>query len=233
MAYQDVILADGPTAYWRLNETSGTTAVDSAGPYDGSYGAGMVLADDVLFDSTPRFPDTAGGQIIVGGSAGLVAAVSDDTFTVEVWVKDDGGSGANARIFQWGADGLGPGQLLLAKNSSGMVWGHGDGGFARLIVSDVDLTGSYHHIVATYDGTTHELWANCTSVGSEATNVDNTLGSSDDLWIGNKVGGGINGIDLWSGWMGEFAIYPYVLSQAQIEAHCGFSQAPYLDGVWD
>ncbi len=31
MAYKDLVLEDAPVGYWRLNETSGTTAVDSSG----------------------------------------------------------------------------------------------------------------------------------------------------------------------------------------------------------
>jgi len=38
-----VVLAANPYAYWRLNETSGTTAHDSVGGHDGTYGSAMQL----------------------------------------------------------------------------------------------------------------------------------------------------------------------------------------------
>ena len=35
-AYAAAVLADSPTAYWRLGEASGTTAADEVGTYDGT-----------------------------------------------------------------------------------------------------------------------------------------------------------------------------------------------------
>src|SRR4051794_3195206 len=35
--YSDAVTADGPASYWRLDETSGTNAADSAGSQTGTY----------------------------------------------------------------------------------------------------------------------------------------------------------------------------------------------------
>ena len=42
-AYQDEVLADNPVAYYRFEETSGTTAFDTANSNDGSYVNGVLL----------------------------------------------------------------------------------------------------------------------------------------------------------------------------------------------
>lgn len=42
-AYPTFILSNMPVAYWRLNETSGTTAVDATGHYNAAYGAAVSL----------------------------------------------------------------------------------------------------------------------------------------------------------------------------------------------
>jgi hypothetical protein len=42
-AYQNAILAANPVAYWRLNETSGSTAFDALGGFDGTYGSNVTL----------------------------------------------------------------------------------------------------------------------------------------------------------------------------------------------
>ena len=41
--YASAIVALGPTAYWRLNETSGTTAYDYIGGYTGTIAGGVTL----------------------------------------------------------------------------------------------------------------------------------------------------------------------------------------------
>src|SRR5262245_37708935 len=52
--YTSVVLADLPTAFWRLNETSGTTAVDSAGGNNGtiSGSVGLGSGSPIVGDGT-------------------------------------------------------------------------------------------------------------------------------------------------------------------------------------
>jgi len=47
-SYQDVVTAAGPTAYWNLDESSGTDIVDSIGGYDGTYYGSPTLGEDPL-----------------------------------------------------------------------------------------------------------------------------------------------------------------------------------------
>ncbi|MCJ7692985.1 MAG: hypothetical protein MUO22_06170, partial [Sedimentisphaerales bacterium] len=42
-AYVDVVDALNPLGYWRLGESSGTTATDRAGSYNGTYSGGVTL----------------------------------------------------------------------------------------------------------------------------------------------------------------------------------------------
>lgn len=49
MSYASEVLADAPDAFWRLAETSGTTAADSSGNgHDGTYGGNFTLAQPSL-----------------------------------------------------------------------------------------------------------------------------------------------------------------------------------------
>ena len=41
--YGDAVLADNPVGYWRLDETTGTTAADSKGTRPGTYANGVTL----------------------------------------------------------------------------------------------------------------------------------------------------------------------------------------------
>ena len=43
MAYADEVMADAPTAYWRLGEASGTAAEEENNAHDGVYVATPTL----------------------------------------------------------------------------------------------------------------------------------------------------------------------------------------------
>lgn len=58
LAYQTAVLADNPVAYWRLNETNGSTAYDVLGSFNGTYGANVTLGVP-----GPRPPDWLGFEL--------------------------------------------------------------------------------------------------------------------------------------------------------------------------
>ena len=87
--YPSTIAADSPTGYWRLNETSGTTAADSSGgAQSGAYanvtlGAAGGLPGDT--DKAATFNGTT-SYVLVNSTA-----ASDfertDPFSIEAWIK--------------------------------------------------------------------------------------------------------------------------------------------------
>src|SRR6185295_11167910 len=91
--YSAAVAADGPTAYWRLGETSGTTTIDSAGFNNGTYFPTVTLgASPVLVNETDRAVDFAAGN----GRA-EIANVPElnpaGPFTVEAWTRPNAGAG--------------------------------------------------------------------------------------------------------------------------------------------
>ena len=44
-SFEAAVVGNGPIAYWRLDETSGTTAFDLAGAHDGAYNTSARIAD--------------------------------------------------------------------------------------------------------------------------------------------------------------------------------------------
>lgn len=91
-AYRDIVMEDGPVAYWRLSETSGTVATDeTTNNLDGTYTGGFTLDQRggvKAFDAdgrAVRFNGTS-GFVSVGDNALLdvVAAL-----TLEAWVYLD------------------------------------------------------------------------------------------------------------------------------------------------
>jgi hypothetical protein len=89
-AYGTAVCADSPVRYYRLNESSGTTAADSSGNgVNGTY-AGSGVTYSVA--GPPGITDTA---VTFNGSTGKMTGAApsnfpfpgNTTFTMEVWVK--------------------------------------------------------------------------------------------------------------------------------------------------
>ena len=220
--YPNTILADNPIAYYRLEETSGTTAADSSasGLYPGTYN-----------------PDGAYPQMGLPGidinSIGLSAAATASVtagyypdlnpqgpFSFEVWARPTSApTGSNWRcpignFGGWGTGGgYGSGWYVYQTPNPGS-------GFAFVMApTTVWISTGYslfnwYHLVGTYDGTTAAFYVNGALIGSQAAtgflaNPGNALG------IGQRA----DGYGYWDGDLDEVAIYTNALSAAQILAH--------------
>ena len=80
-AYSDRVIADGATNYWRLNEASGTTAVDSAGSRNATISGGVTLGVPGV-----RSADTAMGLDGSGGIRPSTFPPLPPAFSLEAWV---------------------------------------------------------------------------------------------------------------------------------------------------
>ena len=86
--YPAVVQSHTPIGYWRLNETSGTTAADSSGNgRSGTYTGGYTLAQ------TTALVGDEGTAVTLNGTSGYVNIPSSTafdvstTFTLEAWIK--------------------------------------------------------------------------------------------------------------------------------------------------
>jgi hypothetical protein len=89
--YHDAVRRSGPVAWWHLDETGGTTTVDSAGNYHGQYegsvGIGQLGAP--IIPSSNLAADLDGGHVWVPYDA----ALNPPTFAVEAWVRPEAAAG--------------------------------------------------------------------------------------------------------------------------------------------
>ena len=82
--YSSEVIAGGPLAYYRLNETSGLVAVDSSG----SLLAGAYSPTNVAYGAAGPFAGTGSGTSIRLTTAGGVSSTVPGTaHTAEFWVK--------------------------------------------------------------------------------------------------------------------------------------------------
>src|SRR5262245_66022564 len=86
-SYPARVVADGASAYWRLNETSGTTAVDVIGGANGTISGGVTLgqAGALADGDTAMLFDATGEYVSVPN--GSYAAIGTGAMTLECWIK--------------------------------------------------------------------------------------------------------------------------------------------------
>jgi hypothetical protein len=86
-AYADQVLADSPISYWRLGETSGSTASDATGVNPGTYIGGVTLGQPGALTGDPNSAasfDGVNDYTVVPDSSTLDLTSG---VTVEAWIK--------------------------------------------------------------------------------------------------------------------------------------------------
>jgi hypothetical protein len=212
MGYTDVVLADGPVAFWPMQETSGTL-VDVAGTFDAvPAGSGGAYAQSGPCTSVKSVEFAGANYFEVADDA----ALSPTSMTVEAWFKVSG-STVEFALSKRPDDTTGNFEyhLLWVYGDLSFQMGDGSGNFLSLIAPAPDLD-VWYHVVGTYDDGTGDgnlyidgaLVDTATSVG---TPVGNTAG---DLLIGDSLG-----YDPAEGFLTMTAIYDYALTAGQVLTH--------------
>jgi acid phosphatase type 7 len=218
----------GLVSYWRLGESSGTVACDSAGHNNGTYLGGAALGTSGAISGDP---DTAASFNGSSSQVSVPAAGSlnvGDTFSIEGWVKRaDSSIGSNQAIVS-----KQEGSWVLMFNESGQLT------LRRSTVADVATatvvttdTSSWHYVVATKTGPSVHLYLDgmdVTGPVSNQTMVDN----NQPLAIGQSTG-----TAYLNGSVDEVALYNSVLTPAQVAEHysagINASHDPVLAAVGD
>jgi hypothetical protein len=247
-SYEAFIVASGPEAWWRLDETSGTNIFDGMGRHDGYYtnqngnsppvmfGAGGVIASDP--DTAVTFSPTYGGFAVIPASSALNPA----RFTVEAWVKTTnlGGNIAPASS-SYGANGWwmqNIGGWWYGDCSAGYFGNNGNVNTAAQIAS-----GQWSLIAIEYDGTrvinsTH--YPNVLYVNGQTDGF--VWGGTDPNTAGPFIIGG-RGVSattvadrLMDGQVDEVAVYQRLLPQSEVLAHFngrfGSTTPPFFVGTF-
>ena len=224
-AYRDVIVADTPISYWRLGESSGTTAVDQMSAHPGTYVGGPTLgvAGPLVGD-----PNTA---VTLDGSTQYVSVADSSAFrfpgtapfSAEIWFRHT--ADATYRRVIGAENGSGQGWHIYSQNAA---WGFvrsGTGGAAE--VTDGTPAGSaWVHAIATYDGATMRLYENGNEIPLPVSSSQ-SLPSDTTFFVG-RYGG--TPVSMFNGTVDEPAIYGYALTPAEVAAHFAAASAPSPTG---
>jgi hypothetical protein len=199
--------------HWKLDETSGTAAADSAGSHPATWSSAGVS----------RTAGVSGNGVAVNGSTGVVTASgpamrTDGSYTVSVWVRPDALSKNGIAVSQLGGK-VGGFNLGWAWDDdySAYLWSvrtsaQDTSGSAMREASDLfDLpaVGTWTHLAAVYDAQTHKLRLYVDGKAVDETyhasswNAGGTLlmgrGQASDVTVSQWLTGGIDDVRAYSG----------------------------------
>ncbi|MCP5525754.1 MAG: immunoglobulin domain-containing protein [Verrucomicrobiales bacterium] len=214
--YLATILRDGPVAYWRLDETSGTVAEDYVGNHDGVYMNGVVLGEPGAIAN-----DDNGAAAFVQANQTFVevpwaADVNSPEFTFECWAKLTGGTSYRSPMTSRG-DGPQEGFIFYATPANVWEFWNGTGAGWSAMGGGAIQSGVWYHLAGTYDGATKRFFVNGQQVGSAQ--VGFVPNDFDVLRIGAGATESPTGNYFFEGTVDEAAVYDIALSPARILTH--------------
>lgn len=222
MSYSSEVLADSPTLYAKLDDTSGTTCVDSSGTgLNGVYNGSPTLGVAALINagSAVTFNGSSGSASFDEG-AGTTLNCTTGVLTVEAWIKtSQSGStnpqivcaddSANRRFMQFRLSTTGKLEFILLTS----------GGTAHVCDGTTTINdGASHHVVGTYDGTTMKVYVDGVQDGTLT--VTFTPGNASPLFnIAQRRSSG-SSTNFFNGTIDEVAYYKATaLTSTRIAAH--------------
>lgn len=213
--YATAVLALSPTMYWKLDETSGTTAADASGNSNtGTYNGTYTLMQASLTDD---------GTYAVAFTDGYIrrANIVAGTMTAIAWVKTTQTGGVDSNAYNgpgiWWADVSGGANdiipmAIVTGGKLGFFTGSGAGGTTLVSASAIN-DGVRHMIAVTRDSTT----------GAKQIYIDGSLSASGTHETGTKnananmdVGKNTGDVRPYVGTLDEIAVIGSVLTSTQI-----------------
>jgi glucose/arabinose dehydrogenase/endonuclease YncB( thermonuclease family) len=213
-SYSEAVLADAPAGYWRLGESSGTTAADDSGHgRDGTY-VGPVLGQPGLLtgdaDTSAQFD---GSNDYVQIPDAPVWNLTGD-LTVEALINVTGGANYRTIVAKQDAStGVSTFEFRMSDTGHLQFVQSTTGGTFMTASSATVLSAGTHHVAVTKSATTVRLYIDGAldkTVSFKSAVASNTK----PVRIGYR-----DGSKAFGGRIDEVAIYPTALGSARISTH--------------
>ena len=194
--------------WWKLDDGSGTVAVDSSG---NGYNIPLQHAtwEDGIFGGAAHFHGVGHG-----GTGGF--SYSATAITVCAWVRHDAFRIGKVERYVT----VGPETAVIRKEGNGRLHFYikTDGNLKHLWVSGVLAEDSWHHVAGTWDGTTQRLYID----GAEI--ADSRPGGVLD---GTTNVGLSSGAEAVNGMLDDVRVYTRALTRSEIQVLIQAEDSPY------
>lgn len=232
--YPEVVIADNPVSYWRMENAYNATYVDETGNQDATSSTPVVFHEgpSLVTDSARSFRNSSSfGQRTVMSAPALAVSPLDivGDITVEMWMEVYNLT-RYAHLLQRPGSLSDAGSIVLrcipAFGDLFLTWGSQGSVVDGSRPSSGPLSSSTtYHIVATINATTNlwELWLNNSMIDSD-TVAASPVSTAQTWYIGTRSDG--NDLYLANASMDEVAIYDKVLTPAQIAYHYSVGTSP-------
>lgn len=198
--------------WYKLDETSGTTAYDSSG---NGGNATLVNGPTWVVGRTGNAVNLDGSNDYLSMPGGIISGLND--FTITAWVRPDTIS-SWSRIFDFGT-GTSRNMFLTPRGGSGVIrfaiTTNGNGAEQQINGNSALASGSWQHVAVTLSGNLGILYLNGVEVGrnTNMTLRPSSLGSTGNNYIGRSQ----YTVDPYlDGQVDNFRIYNRALSAAEI-----------------
>jgi len=217
-AYSDAVTNAGASAYWPLDESSGTAGYDHAGFSDLQVQSGVTrgAAGPISGTTASTFDGSSSGFAVTPS-----AANGPDTFTAQAWFNTTSTSGG--KILGFGNSNTsttsGSYDRHIYMDNNGQIWFGVYPGGVRTVNSGPGYNdGQWHQVTASLGANGMRLYIDGKQVGSR---TDTTSGQGySGYWRvgGDNLGGWPNqpASNFFAGSIGQVAIYPTVLDRTTV-----------------
>ncbi|OFZ81886.1 MAG: hypothetical protein A2583_10685 [Bdellovibrionales bacterium RIFOXYD1_FULL_53_11] len=233
-AYTDLVLADNPYSYFKLDETAGAV-LDDVGSvnFDGGIGNSYTMNETgALTDSTKAiyFNGDGGGRAEISSVSSHSFIQNTGIFSLEAWVKTFAYNSNNATTDGWfmgnaNSDALKGFNFMYSTLNADHFYtisvknGLGGSSICHLNTGVDSMTdNNWHHVIATGDGTQCKIYLDGTLKNTAAFTAALASGDSSNTIYLAAIGGA-TATYKFKGWLDEVAIYNYTLSYQQIKNH--------------
>lgn len=221
VSYSSTILADGPTAYYRLDDTASTAADSGGNNLSGTIGSSVTKSVSGLLtgdsDTAMAFPgvQNSSGAVTVPRTALLEPST---TVSMEMWLRFTTTPKTYTVPMAYGDDTVyAPYDFYFNSGKIVAQFFLSSGALIATSPSALSANTTYY-LAATYDGTTARLFVNGAQVASASkTGTLSGYKANFGLAIGDDAGFSDPG---FAGTLDEVAVYSgKVLSAAQVQNH--------------
>ncbi len=208
--------APEPNGYWRLDEQTGTSAVDASGY--GSTGT-LTSVSDPPTSTSGWANGKYGGSLNFDGSDDLVNVGGNANLqltsggTIAAWIytrsmgESNGGRIVNKGTSTGAADGY-----SFQVGATNKIFGQINGTAGVGTSNDTLTLNAWNHVAWSFDGVNYKFYINGVLLTTSA-NTNLPPAVSGDVYIGNRAGASDRTFD---GLIDDVKIYPYARSQGQI-----------------